>query len=385
MIYLDNNATTFMTKDVQRSMLQWCNSGNPSSGYESAKSSRAMMEDFRALLRGILKIHDYDIIFTSGASEANGTVLAGVISLYKVPHVVMSAIEHKSLHSMAESYIERGLATFTFIEPTKSGHIHPSSVEKAIKPNTCLICVMHANNETGAINDVKAIGHIARKHGILFHCDTVQSFGKIPIMPSEYYIDSLCISFHKVHGPPGVGALIMRRQLKIPPIIFGTQNNGFRGGTENIPGIGASFTAVKSLHMKDNTDLKKMIMFQLSKYYPCVQYTKYTSSIPIQIVFLSGATEYYLNNTLLLSIVKNTKPYICNSKIKEYLEKKGIIISVGSACNTASKKASHVLYAMDVDKYIRKGALRISLGCNTTYNDVSIFIDAFLEAIKQQL
>jgi cysteine desulfurase len=177
----------------------------------------------------------------------------------------------------------------------------------------------------------------------------------------------------------------MRKQLKIPPIIFGTQNDGFRGGTENIPGIGASFTAVKLLHIKDNTELKKMIMFQLSKHYPCVQYTKYTNNIPIQIVFLSGATEYYLNNTLLLSVVKNTKPYICNSKIKEYLEKKGIIISVGSACNTSSKKASHVLYAMGVDKYIRKGALRISLGCNTTYNDINAFINVFLEAIKQQL
>ena len=404
-----------MSQETIKSMVKWCNRGNPSSGYASAKEARSLMEEFRQYVGRLcgfnpccMESRDGDtqrnsdpnafkIIFTSGASEANCTVLAGVVAAYTsvrgiTPHIIMSAIEHKSLHTMAEEYERDGRAEVTFVQPTRSGHIRPEDVAAAFRDNTCLVCVMQANNETGAINDIAQIGRMAHEHGVPFHCDTVQSFGKMPEYPNPIMdnLDSFCISFHKLGGPPGIGALIIRQQLllgyKLQPLIYGTQNEGVRGGTENLPGIGAAYTAIKQVHLVDAT-LKPLIMRELSKHYPTCRYTQYDTShnYPVEIVFMSGASEYYLSGTLLLSVVKRYEPYMCNTKLKEYLESKGIIVSVGSACNTASAKASHVLYAMGADKYIRKGAIRVSIGADNTVEEIKKFIVEFLAGIKLQL
>ena len=347
----------------------------------------------------------YKIIFTSGASEANCTVLQGIIDAYaeatgNLPHIVMSSIEHKSLLSMTQSYVERGRATATYVQPTPSGHIRPDDIERAITSTTAIVCVMHANNETGAINDIKGIGAVAHKANVPFHCDTVQSFGKTPINPVAENVDSMSISFHKFHGPPGIGALVIKQQLllgyKMSPMIFGTQNEGIRGGTENLPGIGAAFVATKYT-MDDRIGknartmrLKKYIMTEISARVPARPYSQYIKDQPggtkpsVEIIFLSGPTEYYLGNTILLSVVKRKLPAICNIKIKSSLEAAGIVISVGSACNTASAKASHVLYSMGADDLIRAGALRISLGDDTTLEDAKRFIVEFLKVVKSQ-
>lgn len=420
MIYFDNNATTIMSADTKKAMLFWCNSGNPSSGYASAKDARIMMEKFRVFIGKLCGIetccadireqltpdarrddNKYKIIFTSGASESNSTILQGVITAYTlardtIPHIVMSAIEHKSLLLCAESYAERGLATLTLVKPTFSGHIRPEDIAAAIKPNTCIVCVMHANNETGAINDIAAISKIAHANDIPFHCDTVQSFGKAPITG----VDSFAISFHKLGGPPGVGALIVKQKLLIgynfPPLIFGTQNDNMRGGTENIPGFGASFAALRSLMQDTGRNercfaIKTLIMKMISAKIPTRKYTQYmdinnkTNSPELEVIYLSDNSKYYLPNTLLLSVVKKTKPYICNEKLKNYLEKKNIIVSVGSACNTSSKSASHVLYSMGADEYIRKGALRISVGGSATESQAKKFVAEFINAIENNI
>lgn len=439
MIYLDNNATTIMPVVVKKALLDWCNRGNPSSSYASARESRKMMTDFREYIGKLCgfdpccpedrdvplntnakKRQDpskYKVIFTSGASEANCTALHGIVSSYaeitkNLPHIVISAVEHKSLLDMAASYAERNIATVTFVQPTASGHIRPEDVEAAITPTTCIICVMHANNETGAINDVRKIGAIAHKHQVPFHCDTVQTFGKEPVHPVKDNIDSFCISFHKLHGPPGVGALVIKQQLlqgyKFPPMIFGTQNEGLRGGTENLPGIGASLAATKYT-MENRTaknaqmlKLKQYIMKEIAARMPSRQYTQYVRNVlhsnhntskddtavkkpEIEVIFLSGPTEYYLPNTILLSVVKRTKPAICNGQLKSDLEEKGIVVSVGSACNTSSPKASHVLFAMNADEFIRKGALRITLGDDTTAEEAKKFVQEFLLVVKKQI
>ncbi len=405
MIYLDNNATTIMPIIVKKAMLEWCNRGNPSAGYASANESKQMMADFRTLLSklcGLGSDTNYKIIFTSGASEANCMALQCIVSAWteianSTPHIIISDIEHKSIHNMAKSYEARGLTHVSYIKPTASGHIRPEDVQAQIRPETCLIAVMHANNETGAINDIKAIGALAHQHNIPFHCDTVQTFGKTPISPTKENVDSMSVSFHKFHGPPGVGVLIIRQKLlagyKIQPMIFGTQNDGLRGGTENLPGIGAAFAATKYAMsdrlIKNATvgKLKKYIIKELSNAVPARSYTQYVtnhvSPTDLEIVFLSGDTSYYLSNTILLSIVKHTTPAICNAKIKNELEKKGIVVSVGSACNTASPVASHVLFAMDADELIRKGALRITLGDENTMQDAKKFVQVFLSLIKQ--
>lgn len=426
MVYLDNNATTLMPVSVRKAFLDWCNRGNPSSSYASAKDARKMMGDFRQYIGTLCKLDTccredrdssvsnvksradpakYKVVFTSGASEANCMALQGVVDAYtditgNIPHIIMSAIEHKSLIDMAKSFASRSRATVTYVQPTRSGHIRPEDIAAAITNTTAIICVMHANNETGAINDIRKIGAIAHKANIVYHCDTVQTFGKFPIEPLKDSVDSFCVSFHKFQGPPGIGALIIKQQLllgyKISPMIFGTQNEGLRGGTENLPGIGAAFAATK-LTMTDRKSknvalgkIKKYIMDEIGKRMPTRTYTQYIEAPrgkqpEIEVIFLSGATDYYLPNTILLSVVKRTKPLVCNGEMKSALEAVGVVVSVGSACNTANAGASHVLYAMGCDELIRKGTLRISLGDDSTITDAKKFIQEFLTVIKTQM
>lgn len=446
MIYLDNNATTTMPKCVMKAMLTWCNRGNASASYASAKESRAMMEDFRKYIGGICGIDTccpeprdsfastdasvnttvvakcdparYKVIFTSGASEANSAVINAAVAAYSqardvIPNLVISAVEHKGLIATAESLRERGLATITYVQPVVTGHVLARDVAAAIGPTTCLVCVMHANNETGAINDVAAIGLAAHSRGVPFHCDTVQTFGKFPPQPVRDSIDSLCVSFHKLHGPSGIGAWIIKQKFligwKLPPMIFGSQNEGYRGGTENLPGIGASFTAMRynfadrGAKNRRMYELKQQLIQGLAGILPVRTYAEYYADRPkpLECVLFSqagpqdsdedpeqyGPYEHYgpyLCNTVLLSVVW-TRGEICNVKIKNYLESEGIVVSVGSACNTASAKASHVLYALTADKYIRKGALRISLGDDNTSADIEKFLIAFGKAVKAQI
>ncbi len=419
MIYLDNNATTLMPLVAKKAMLEWCNRGNPSAGYAAANESRAYMNKFREYIatacgitsccrearddpkRSVNQINPslYKIIFTSGASESNCTILRSVVDSYRIlrqemPHIIMSAVEHKSLYEMALHLVKVGLADITFIRPTLSGHVDPADVAAAITKNTCLICIMHANNETGAINDVRKIGAIAHKMNVPFYCDTAQTFGKISVRPAEMGIDAFSISFHKIHGPPGIGALVIKQQFllgyHLGPMIFGTQNEGFRGGTENLPGIGASFAAAKYTlcdRSGKNANIlhnKRYIMNELSRVFTVRSYPEYRNN-PCEIVFLSGDGDDYLPGTLLLAVVKRTPPHVCNAVMKAELEKKNIVVSVGSACNTSSPKASHVLFAMDADEFVRKGALRITLGDETSPEDVKIFVKEFTQIAKKQL
>jgi cysteine desulfurase len=466
MIYLDNNATTTMPKCVMKAMLSWCNMGNPSASYASAVNSRAMMDNFRNYIGRLCEIDTccpedrdseytlsaqkvnkcdparYKVIFTSGASEANSTIVSGVVAAYAnargvIPNIVISAIEHKGLISTAKALEERGAVTITYVQPVWSGHILARDVAAAIGPNTCLVCVMHANNETGAINDVAAIGKVAHERGVPFHCDTVQTFGKFSLRPLRDSIDSFCVSFHKFRGPPGTGVLVVKQKFLlgygIPPLIFGSQNEGYRGGTENLPGIGASYEALR-YNFKNRAEknarisgLKTLLLCELSKLFPMRTYEDYAAStmenkvIPFEIVvfsipsvgsgvgsvgsvgsgvssvgsvntkllsdsdYISARDDAYLCNTVLLSVVKKRGEFICNAKLKGYLEKLGIVVSVGSACNTASSKASHVLYSMGADKYIRKGALRISLGDDNTEAEIRKFVSTFADAIRVQI
>jgi len=418
-VYLDYNATSFMSDTTIKEFIRWTNQGNPSSSYHSAKQSRKMMQQFREYLGKICKIDvcceeprdnpasiggenpsQYKIIFTSGASESNCTVIMSAVEAYTLqrnqrPHIISSSVEHKSILLQLRDYETRGKIDLTLIPVDESGAVNPELITGAIKYNTCLITIMHANNETGAINDVAAIGTIAHAAGIPFHTDAVQTFGRIPVLPLEYNIDSFSVSCHKFGGPPGTGLLVIKQAFlqgwKLPPMIYGTQNESIRGGTENLPGIGASFAAAKLAmsgradKIKKCYDIKCYILDKLCAMLPHIDYSAYNSRIGqkpvLELVILSGKTDC-LYNTILLSVVKRGMPQMCNSKFKKELELRGVIVSIGSACNTANSKASHVLYAMGADDLIRKGALRISLGDTTTMIDAKIFIVAFMDVLK---
>jgi cysteine desulfurase len=417
MIYFDNNSTTLMPPQVVASMAEWCNRGNPSASYASAQSSRKMISKFKDYIAGLCGVKTncinpkctdplcYRLVFTSGASESNCTIVQTVVDSYiassdRTPHIVASAIEHRSILDLVQVLVDRGTITATLIKPNIRGYILPELVLRAIQPNTCLVTVMQANNETGAINDVHSIGAIAHQHNIPFHTDIVQMFGKDPIQP-RVNVDSYSISFHKFGGPPGVGLLAIRHKLvigyKLQPLIHGAQNDGLRGGTENLPGIGASYTALQ-LAMTDRLTknnsisiLKSCIVSGIAARIPTRTYSEYVAATskgigngpPLEIVLLSSADINCLSNTILLSIVKRSTPYICNSKVKSELEREGIIVSVGSACNTSSTRASHVLYAMGADELIRKGALRITLGDTNTMNEAVTFVRTFVEIVEK--
>lgn len=416
LIYLDNNATTFMTPKSIQIMSAWVNRGNPSSSYRGAVKCKQLIKEFKQYISRIcnftlpsdnpdarITANQYRIIFTSCASESNSTILRTTAAAYKrttgtTPHIIVSEIEHKSVLLCCEGLAAEGLAEYSMISPDELGFIPPASVEEAIRPNTCLVCVMAANNETGVINEYKKIGAIAHKHQIPFYTDAVQIFGKYPIKPTAENVDAFSASFHKLHGPAGMGLLIVKEQFmrgyQLRPLVCGTQNDGCRGGTENIMLYAGAYAGMKeNMTSRDAKNkkllaMKRLIMSEISKYIPCKTYKEYLESRndrtknSIEVVFMSMATKSYLPNTILLTVVKRTKPFICNVDFKNDLEKQGVIVSIGSACNTSSEKASHVLYAMKVDSLLRKGMLRVSLSDHNTLDEAKQFVRVFMLTVK---
>jgi cysteine desulfurase len=409
-LYFDANATTMMPRTVLENMVKFANYGNPASAYSEAKTGAEFINRLTAKVARHCGINldkegqpiEYKIIFTSGASESNATILSGVIDSFEYfkkvkPHVVASAIEHKSILDLLDMAMRRNKIDVTYIEPGHGGHIAPERVKKAIRPNTCLVCVMHANNESGAINDVKEIGRIAHEARVPFHCDVVQSFGKMRLIPEALNIDSMAISFHKMYGPVGLGMLIVKTPFwekhEIPPLIYGSQNGGLRGGTQSIALFAAANAAFDIVYEKRQSKnesldiLRGILINDLGAKLPIINYAAYIGNnrpSDIYLVLLSEKTKYYLPNTLLMAIVMHTDPLFCNVEARKFLEARGIIVSIGSACNTASKKASHVLVAMGADIHIKRGALRISFSDNSTIEGTHKLAAAILDAIAAQ-
>lgn len=418
MIYLDNNATTIVPQDVVREVIKYVNMGNPSASYRTAIECRNMMNEFKEFIASKCNFISYTegktytaeelrkcyhIIFNSGASESNNAIVRMITAAYqfhtgKKPHIVTSSIEHKSLLECVHHLVGRGLIEATFVPPDKLGFITPESVRLAIKNNTCLVSIMHANNETGAINNITSIGAIAHEMRVPFHTDTAQTFGKFLLDPVSSSVDAFSVSFHKLHGLKGTGLLVIKKQLvdgyHLLPEICGTQNCGMRGGTENISGIAGSALATKTAWTNRNAknklllNIKKSIMSELATKITCQTYREYLekpATVPVSIVFLSTCEKVYLPNTLMLAVVKRTKPDMCNVELKKKLEQSGVIVSIGSACNTQSSKASHVLSEMNVDMFIRKGTIRVSIGDDNSEDCGKKFVDIFIAVLQEML
>lgn len=415
MIYLDNNATTIMPKVVRETYLAWCNQGNPSADYRTAKAAREMMDKVRKYIAQVSRFelvtdpldkpaggrrNGFRVIFTSCASEANSAIIRCVVESMnfvarKRAHIVVTEYEHKSLLEAAKYYESVGALDLTIVKPAQSGpqwgRITPDSIAAAIRPGTSLVCVMQANNETGVVNDVAAIGALCHQHNVPFYTDAVQCYGRFPLRDLTH-IDAFAISFHKMHGPPGTGALVIRdafvRGYQLSPLIHGSQNYGLRGGTENIPGIAASFTGMQLTltgRAQKNARLATLREAMARAINATMTYPEYVvrgHQLQTRTIIRLSGTQGYLPSTLLVSVV-DRRVKICNVKIKQALEAIGIVISIGSACNTHSDKASHVLYALGADEYVRRGALRISLSDDTTPAEVQRFATEFNRVVSQ--
>jgi len=417
-IYFDNNGTTLMSQAAKNTFAQWMDSYNPSIDSKLAKPAKTLIQKASddILSHCGVSIATHTVIFTSGGTESNCLIIRACVKAYKKkllehqsylkPHVILSATEHPSILHCINDLIDVGDIEATQIQPSIYGHISPKDVEKEIKSNTCLITIMYANNEIPIINNIQEIGKIAHDHKIPLHSDCVQIFGKYKINMKKQNVDAISASAHKFYGPKGIGLLIISNTLiegyQLTGEINGAQQFGLRGGTENVAGIASMVTALKttfiSRHQKNNKlfQLRQTLLTQLKNIYPMNEYTNYVFpknsdeediKNDLELVSLGppeDLKECILPNTVLLAICKNRGRPFCNVDLKKTLDKKNIIVSIGSACATESKHASHVLTAIGAPKVIQRGVIRISFGDQNTIQEVHKFVKELKHAIELQ-
>lgn len=398
--YFDANATTFMPEIVIKTMVKWFNKGNASASYESAQECRDLMKIFRQSILDHYDLNNHTIIFTSGASESNCHIITSSVRAFmnktgKMPHIIISAVEHKSIMACCEGLKDDGLCQYTKLDiitedGPQYGTIDPTALESAIKPNTCLISIMTVNNETGIINDIPALAAIAHKHKVPFHSDCVQSFGKYGLYNG---VDACSVSFHKLCGPPGLGLLIIRNTFVngygLKPLIAGSQNGGLRGGTENIPAIAGSYAAFKYNLLSRSDKNRYLVLMKeyfktlLCNFVPCFYISEYEKEKgqKNKVFWIANKDPNKVScNTILLAIYKDN---FCNIKMKDALLKHDIIVSVGSACNSSDNRASDVIYALKIAPELRSGVLRISFLDTVTKEQINHTVTVFTELINQ--
>jgi len=355
-IYLDNNATTQLDPAVIEEMLPFLTKyyGNPSSGYGFAAMARKAINLARERLAALLGCEPTEIVFTSGGTESNNAVINSVLQLEpRGKNVITSAVEHSAVLRPCQDLAKRGCLV-TFLGVDRHGNLDLGELEAAIRPETTLVSIMWANNETGVVFPVEKIAEICREKGVLFHTDAVQAMGKIPMSLRDTPINFLSLSAHKFHGPKGVGALYANRRTRFSPLIAGGgQENGRRGGTENVAsivGLGKAAEIALKYPREDKYNIRSMR-------------DRFEKSVleAVNGASVNGAGATRLPNTSSLSFEG-----IEASAALLLLDREGICCSAGSACRTGSQEASHVLRAMNPSADGARRSLRFSLGRFTT-------------------
>jgi len=361
-IYLDHNATTPVRKEVMDAMAPYFTEeyGNASSIYSMGQKARHAVDKARETIGNSLGTEAADIIFTSGGTEANNLAIKGVAlaNLNKGRHVITSSIEHLAVLEPCR-FIEKDFGfDVTYLPVDKFGVVDINKLKDSIRKDTILISVMLANNETGTIQPVKEIARIARANKIYFHTDAVQALGKLPIDVEDLGVDLCSFSGHKVYGPKGIGALYLRKGVKISPLQHGGHHErSKRAGTENVPGIVGFGKAVEiaSAEMKKNdAHLKKLI----KKMWDGLNKS-------LKEIYLNGHPENRLSSTLNISF-----RYIEGESMVLNFDMKGIYASTGSACTSGSLEPSHVLTALGVPPDMSQASVRFSFGWENTEEDV---------------
>jgi cysteine desulfurase len=370
--YLDHNATTPVDPDAIKAMMPFLQKefGNPSSGYSLGIRAKEGVDRARQEVASLLKCRKHEVIFTSGGSESNNMVLKGLID-FKNPkkfHIVTSAVEHPAILNPVLFLMELGVGV-TILPVDSFGQVDPRDVQEAILPNTILITIMLANNETGTLQPIKEISKIAQEHGIAVHTDAAQAVGKTDVDVDELGIDFLTLAGHKLYGPKGIGALYIRNDQNITPLIHGAgQESGKRAGTENViltAGLGA---ACRSAKKKLVDDFMEMTMLR-----NLLQELLFEG---LDGLVLNGHPEDRLPNTLNVSV-----PGLEGTQILEGLPT--IMASTGAACHDQTVKLSHVLSAMSVPLEIGMGALRLSVGRSNTMDQIEEAAQLIINQVKR--
>lgn len=373
LIYLDNAATTKTAPEVVEAMLPYFTEhyGNPSSVYSFAAGNKEVVSRQREILAQALGAQVNEIYFTAGGSEADNWALKAAAEAYekKGKHIITTKIEHHAiLHTCEYLEKQRGFEV-TYLDVDENGVVKLDQLKHAIRPDTILISVMFANNEIGTIQPIREIGEIAKEHGVLFHTDAVQAFGQIPIDVDACHIDMLSASGHKLNGPKGIGFLYIRKGVKIRSFVHGgAQERKRRAGTENVPGIvgmgAATERALRTMEerTKKERELRDYLIGRIEAEIPYCR--------------LNGDRTDRLPNNVNFSFW-----FIEGESLLIMLDMKGICASSGSACTSGSLDPSHVLLAIGLPHEIAHGSLRMTLGEDTTKEDLDDTVEALKEIV----
>lgn len=363
-IYLDYNASTPIDPRVANAMRPLLEEafGNPSSGHWASRPAKAALERARGQVAALLGARPDEIVFTSGGSEANNPALKGSYFALRGGernHVVTQVTEHPAILKPLAILQSLG-AEVTYLPVDGCGRVDPDEIRRAITPRTALITIMHANNETGTIQPIEEIGLIAREHGVRFHTDAAQSVGKIATRADDLGVDLLSIAGHKFYAPKGIGALYVRRDVTLEPLIHGAgRENGHRAGTESAllaVGLGEASALAQDLAPLENVRaLRDRLWDELQR--------RFGNSIK-----LNGHPKHRLPNTLNVCFVGRVGADLLASL-------DGVAASTGSACHAGRVELSPVLAAMGVSEEAGMGAIRFSLGRGTTADEIESVID----------
>jgi cysteine desulfurase len=375
-VYLDYSATTPVKEEVLKEMIPYFteNFGNPSSLYTIGLEAKAAVDKARAQVARLINADEKEVYFTGCGSEADNWTLFGVANAMKAKgkgnHIITSRIEHHAiLHSC--QFLEKNGFEVTYLDCEKDGTITPESLEAAIREDTILVSIMFVNNEIGTVEPVKELAEVAHKHGIIFHSDAVQALGNVHIDVKELGIDMMSMSGHKIYGPKGIGALYMRKGIKIPNYIHGgAQEMGKRAGTENLAGIvgfgKAAELAMNNLdkHIAHCSELRNYLIEEIKKNIPDV--------------VVNGNMEHRHPGNANV-----TFEYIEGESILLLLDSFGIAVSTGSACSSKSLEPSHVLTAIGVPDEMIHGTIRFTVGDFTTKEDIDYVIECLIKVVSR--
>lgn len=374
-LYLDYAATTPVRPEAIQAMQAalehaW---GNPSSAHGPGQAARDALELARAQVAGLVGAAPEEVLFTSGGTEANNLALRGVMRAMRGRgrHMITTAIEHSAVLATARDLAQSGYE-LTVVGVGPSGVVDPEDVRRALRPDTVLVSVMHANNEIGTLQPLAEIGHLVREHGAYFHSDAVQTAGKLPLSFRDLPVDLLSLASHKIYGPKGVGALVVAADVPMHAILTGgSHERGLRAGTENVPGIVGFGAACAWAARELDTEAARLAALG--------RRLREGLLAAIPGARLNGDPERRVPTNVNLTI-----PGVAGSDLLSSLDRAGIAASAGSACRAQSKAPSHVLEAIGATAEAAAGSLRLTVGRSTTAESVEEAI-AGIAAVATQL
>jgi cysteine desulfurase len=371
-VYLDHNASTAVHPEVLAEMLPYFADvfGNPSSIHGFGREAREAVDLARQRVAACLSVAPDEIVFTSGGTESDNFAVKGLALARGQGHLITSQIEHHAVIRACQALERQGFAV-TYLPVDQHGMVDPDDVKRAIRPDTLAISVMHANSEVGTIQPVEAIGAIAREHGVPFHVDAVQTFGKLPIDPQALHIDLLSFSGHKIYGPKGAAALYIRKGSRLVAIQHGGEHERRRrAGTENVPGI-VGLGKAAEVRRRDMHEEGVRLRGLRDRLWDGIREG-------VREVRLNGHPTERLPGTANLAF-----RHVESESVVLGLDLKGIGVSAGSACTSGNVEPSHVLVAMGVPVEWAMGAVRFSLGRSTTAEDIEYVIECVAPIVSK--